>query len=65
MSTPRSGLRPARPTRGLSKVAKPPLLKSRTAAPGRPKQGPTLAEGRLSYSASGVSHCASSKLPAS
>ena len=56
MSTPRSGLRPARPPRGLSKVAKPPLLKNRTAAPGRPKQGPTLAEGRLSYSASGVSH---------
>ena len=28
---------------------------SRAAAPGRPKQGPTLAEGRSPYSASGVS----------
>ncbi len=27
----------------------------RAAAPGRPKQGPTLSEGRLAYSASGVS----------
>jgi hypothetical protein len=27
----------------------------RAAAPGRPKQGPTLSEGRLPYSASGVS----------
>ena len=27
----------------------------RAAAPGRPKQGPTLAEGRLPYPASGVS----------
>ena len=27
---------------------------SRGAAPGRPKQGPTLAEGRSPYSASGV-----------
>jgi hypothetical protein len=27
---------------------------SRAAAPGRPKQGPTLPEGRLPYSASGV-----------
>jgi hypothetical protein len=26
----------------------------RAAAPGRPKQGPTLSEGRSSYSASGV-----------
>jgi hypothetical protein len=26
----------------------------RAAAPGRPKQGPTLAEGRLPYSANGV-----------
>ncbi|MDB5999350.1 MAG: hypothetical protein JWP52_1049 [Rhizobacter sp.] len=26
----------------------------RAAAPGRPKQGPTLMEGRLTYSASGV-----------
>jgi hypothetical protein len=28
---------------------------ARAAAPGRPKQGPTLSEGRLSYSAGGVS----------
>ena len=28
---------------------------ARAAAPGRPKQGPTLLEGRSSYSASGVS----------
>jgi len=27
----------------------------RAAAPGRPKQGPTLSEGRSPYSASGVS----------
>ena len=27
---------------------------TRAAAPGRPKQGPTLSEGRLPYSASGV-----------
>ena len=27
---------------------------SRAAAPGRPKQGPTLSEGRSPYSASGV-----------
>jgi hypothetical protein len=27
---------------------------SRAAAPGRPKQGPTLSEGRSTYSASGV-----------
>jgi hypothetical protein len=27
---------------------------SRAAAPGRPKQGPTLSEGRSLYSASGV-----------
>jgi hypothetical protein len=27
---------------------------SRAAAPGRPKQGPTLSEGRLPYSAIGV-----------
>ncbi|EHR70664.1 hypothetical protein BurJ1DRAFT_1803 [Burkholderiales bacterium JOSHI_001] len=27
---------------------------SRAAAPGRPKQGPTLSEGRAPYSASGV-----------
>jgi len=30
------------------------LLTSRAAAPGRPKQGPTLTEGRSPYSASGV-----------
>jgi hypothetical protein len=28
---------------------------SRAAAPGRPKQGPTLSEGRSSYSTGGVS----------
>jgi hypothetical protein len=28
---------------------------ARAAAPGRPKQGPTLSEGRSLYSASGVS----------
>ncbi len=28
---------------------------ARAAAPGRPKQGPTLSEGRSPYSASGVS----------
>ena len=28
---------------------------TRAAAPGRPKQGPTLAEGRAPYSAGGVS----------
>ncbi len=27
---------------------------TRAAAPGRPKQGPTLSEGRLPYSAGGV-----------
>jgi len=30
-------------------------LLSRAAAPGRPKQGPTLSEGRSSYPTSGVS----------
>ena len=29
-------------------------IAARAAAPGRPKQGPSLAEGRSSYSASGV-----------
>jgi len=33
----------------------PHMLTLRAAAPGRPKQGPTLSEGRLSYSAGGVS----------
>jgi hypothetical protein len=28
---------------------------TRAAAPGRPKQGPTVSEGRSSYSTSGVS----------
>jgi hypothetical protein len=28
--------------------------RARAAAPGRPKQGPTLSEGRSTYSASGV-----------
>ncbi len=32
-----------------------PTALSRAAAPGRPKQGPTLSEGRLLYSAIGVS----------
>jgi hypothetical protein len=31
------------------------ILLFRAAAPGRPKQGPTLSEGRSPYSASGVS----------
>ena len=31
------------------------IRSERAAAPGRHKQGPTLSEGRLSYSASGVS----------
>jgi hypothetical protein len=31
-----------------------PISESRAAAPGRPKQGPTLPEGRSLYSASGV-----------
>jgi len=30
-------------------------MSARAAAPGRPKQGPTLSEGRSPYSASGVS----------
>ena len=30
-----------------------PLDRARAAAPGRPKQGPTLSEGRSTYSASG------------
>ena len=30
-----------------------PFNAERAAAPGRPKQGPTLSEGRLPYSASG------------
>ncbi len=32
-----------------------PTYISRAAAPGRPKHGPTLSEGRSLYSASGVS----------
>ena len=35
-------------------MMKPMLIDARAAAPGRPKQGPTLAEGRSLYSASGV-----------
>ena len=31
------------------------VLAMRAAAPGRPKQGPTLSEGRLAYSTSGES----------
>ncbi len=31
-------------------------LRMRAAAPGRPKQGPTLAEGRPPYPAGGVLH---------
>jgi hypothetical protein len=30
-----------------------PITAHRAAAPGRPKQGPTLSEGRSTYSASG------------
>ncbi len=33
----------------------PLVAAARDAAPGRPKQGPTLSEGRSLYSASGVS----------
>jgi hypothetical protein len=33
----------------------PTMLTVRAAAPGRPKQGPTLAEGRSSYPRIGVS----------
>jgi hypothetical protein len=32
-----------------------PTTAARAAAPGRPKQGPTLSEGRSPYSAGGVS----------
>jgi hypothetical protein len=39
-------------------TSKPPFDQAevpRAAAPGRPKQGPALSEGRLAYSSSGVS----------
>ena len=38
-------------------------VSTRAAAPGRPKQGPTLSEGRLPYAARGVLQCPRAAAP--